>query len=119
MRYLPLLLILFLLTGTVWAGPPAPEQPEETPSQALMTAPVRFFQIFLSAADGDRCPMTPSCSGYALQAIQRHGAVKGWIMTCDRLLRCGHDELTHSPSVITPRGIRCLDPVSNNDLWRP
>jgi len=84
-----------------------------------MTAPIRFFQNYLSAADGDRCPMTPSCSSYAIQAIRRHGAVKGWIMACDRLMRCGHDELRHSPAVRTASGIRCQDPLDNNDLWQP
>ena len=84
-----------------------------------MTVPIRFFQNYLSGADGDRCPMTPSCSSYAIQAVRRHGAVKGWIMACDRLMRCGHDELRRSPSIGTASGIRCLDPIDNNDLWRP
>jgi len=84
-----------------------------------MTAPIRFFQNYLSAVDGDRWPMTPSCSSYAIQAIRRHGAVKGWIMACDRLMRCGHDELRHSPAVRTASGIRCQDPLDNNDLWQP
>ena len=83
----------------------------------VMAAPIRFFQHFLSGADGHRCPMTPSCSSYALQAMQRHGSVKGWIMACDRLMRCGHDELKLSPSTLTRHGVRCLDPVQNNDFW--
>ena len=79
--------------------------------------PIRFFQKYLSGADGHRCPMTPSCSSYALQAMRRHGALKGWIMACDRLMRCGRDELKHSPSTLTRHGIRCQDPVQNNDFW--
>jgi putative component of membrane protein insertase Oxa1/YidC/SpoIIIJ protein YidD len=79
--------------------------------------PIRLFQKYLSGADGARCPMTPSCSRYAVQAIRRHGTLMGWIMACDRLMRCGRDELKHSPSVITRDGIRCQDPVENNDFW--
>ncbi|HSO19163.1 MAG TPA: membrane protein insertion efficiency factor YidD [Desulfosarcina sp.] len=83
----------------------------------MMAFPLRFYQRILSGADGDRCPMTPSCSSYAIEAIERYGAVKGWIMASDRLLRCGHDELKLSPSVMTRIGIRCLDPTDNNDFW--
>ena len=119
MKYVAPLLIFFFLAGIASAGQSRPEQPEETASQTLMTAPIRFFQQYLSAADGDRCPMTPSCSSYAIQAIRRHGAVKGWIMACDRLMRCGHDELRRSPVVRTESGVRTLDPLDNNDLWRP
>jgi putative membrane protein insertion efficiency factor len=82
-----------------------------------LAAPIRFFQRYLSSADGHRCPMTPSCSSYALQAVKRHGSFKGWIMASDRLLRCGRDELKLSPSVMTRNGIRCQDPLDQNDLW--
>ena len=40
-------------------------------------------------------------------------------MASDRLMRCGHDELRISSSVMTRYGMRCQDPVSNNDFWRP
>ncbi len=80
-------------------------------------APIHFFRHYLSGADGQRCPMTPSCSRYALSAMARHGAFMGWVMACDRLMRCGRDELKHSSSVMTPTGIRCRDTVDNNDFW--
>ena len=99
------------------AAPLAAAETVRPDSLLATTAPIRFFQRYLSAADGDRCPMTPSCSHYAIDAIQRHGVVKGWIMTCDRLLRCGRDELTVSPSARTRHGVRVVDPVENNDFW--
>ncbi|PID40018.1 MAG: hypothetical protein CR984_05370 [Proteobacteria bacterium] len=86
-------------------------------TSSFMEAPVQFFQTFLSGADGHRCPMQPSCSAYARQAMRRHGSIMGWIMACDRLMRCGRDELKHSPSVNTPHGRRCQDPLDNNDFW--
>jgi uncharacterized protein len=82
-----------------------------------MAAPIHFYRAFLSRADGHRCPMTPSCSSYALAAMQRHGALMGYIMACDRLMRCGRDELAHSQKVMTRDGWRWQDPVGANDFW--
>ena len=84
----------------------------ETPSGA-----VRFFQRHISPIDGDRCPMHPSCSTYSLDASERHGLLMGWIMTCDRLLRCGRDELALAPRVMVDGHVRCYDPVEHNDFW--
>ncbi len=113
--YLATLFSLFV--GGAWADSQASDLPPPGESMPVMAAPIRFFQRYLSGADGHRCPMTPSCSSYALQAVQRHGSLKGWIMASDRLMRCGRDELKLSPSVMTREGIRCQDPVRNNDVW--
>ena len=40
-------------------------------------------------------------------------------MACDRLMRCGRDELKRSTPVMTRYGIRFRDTVEDNDLWRP
>jgi len=109
--------LFFLLVGTALAGPQQPGPTPRPDSTPVMAAPIHFFQNYLSGADGHRCPMTPSCSSYALQAMQRHGAIMGWIMASDRLMRCGRDELNQSPSVMTRHGIRNRDPVENNDFW--
>ncbi len=109
--------LLLPLAGMALAEPPVTGNPGHREAEPIMAAPIRMFQTYLSGADGHRCPMRPSCSGYALQAIQRHGSIMGWIMTCDRLMRCGRDELKISPSVKTPHGIRCHDPLDNNDFW--
>jgi putative component of membrane protein insertase Oxa1/YidC/SpoIIIJ protein YidD len=61
--------------------------------------------------------MYPSCSHYASKAIQRHGAVKGWIIACDRLLRCGHDEIHLSPKVSVKGKVRSYDPLEANTRW--
>lgn len=71
----------------------------------------------ISPVDGDRCSMVPSCSDYALQAIEKHGFLMGWIMGCDRLMRCGHDELYRSETLVRGGEVYCVDPVSNNDFW--
>lgn len=117
MKYFCLAFTLSLMVGTALAGPPVTNAPAREEPNPVLEAPIRLFQNYLSGADGNRCPMTPSCSSYALQAMQRHGALIGWIMACDRLQRCGHDELKLSPSTMTRNGIRCQDPVQNNDFW--
>lgn len=79
--------------------------------------PIRLFQKFISPADGDRCPMHPSCSRYAAQAVKREGIIKGWVLACDRLLRCGRDE-TRRSEPIRVNGVRLTyDPLSANTFW--
>ena len=57
------------------------------PQRALMGA-VRGYRLFFKAWLGSACRFEPSCSAYALQALQRHGAARGSWLTAGRLLRC-------------------------------
>ncbi len=62
--------------------------------------------------------MYPSCSTYSLQCLKKHGFFIGWMMTYDRLMRCGRDELHLSTSIrIKGNTWKCYDPVKNNDFW--
>lgn len=49
---------------------------------------IRGYQVILSPVLGPACRFYPSCSEYALQAIERHGIVKGIYLSVRRLLRC-------------------------------
>jgi putative membrane protein insertion efficiency factor len=49
---------------------------------------VRMYQIFLSPFLGGACKFYPSCSNYAVEAIQRHGAGRGFVLAMKRLGRC-------------------------------
>lgn len=49
---------------------------------------VRFYRAFLSPLLPPSCRFYPSCSAYALEALTRHGPVKGSILTVRRLSRC-------------------------------
>ena len=51
------------------------------------------------------------------QAIEKHGFVKGWPMTLDRLMRCGRDEVTRVPQVYVDGTWKYYDPLENNDFW--
>ena len=79
--------------------------------------PITFFQKYISPVDGDRCPMYPSCSSYSKQAFQTHGFFMGWIMTCDRLMRCGRDETRLSPEIMQNGRRLTYDSLSQNDFW--
>jgi putative component of membrane protein insertase Oxa1/YidC/SpoIIIJ protein YidD len=84
---------------------------------AAKLSPITFFQKIISKADGDRCPMYPSCSHYAQEAFDQHGAVLGWVLTLDRLLRCGRDE-TRSDTPMKIHGVRyTYDPLKANTFW--
>lgn len=71
----------------------------------------------LSAVRSGGCPMYPSCSDYSKQAIHKHGVFKGWIMTMDRLMRCGRDETSLSPHIILDNQQKIYDPLEANDFW--
>lgn len=49
---------------------------------------IRLYQLVLSPWLPASCRFTPSCSEYGLEAIRRHGALKGSGLTIGRILRC-------------------------------
>lgn len=50
---------------------------------------IRAYQRWISPARPPTCRFTPSCSAYAVTAVERHGALRGGWLTTRRLLRCG------------------------------
>ncbi|MFD0527683.1 membrane protein insertion efficiency factor YidD [Kitasatospora arboriphila] len=75
---------------------PGRPRPRRAARRGLYDA-VRFYRTRISPTRAACCPYTPSCSTYAVQALHRHGAVRGSRLTAGRLLRCrpgthgGHD----------------------------
>jgi uncharacterized protein len=55
---------------------------------AGMVGAIRVYQRDISAHRRPVCRFEPSCSAYAVEALQRHGAVKGLWLAARRLLRC-------------------------------
>jgi putative membrane protein insertion efficiency factor len=49
---------------------------------------VRGYQVALSPLFGGQCRYMPSCSAYAIEAIERHGAARGSWLAARRILRC-------------------------------
>ena len=56
--------------------------------KALLLALVRFYQKHISPAFPPRCRYIPTCSDYALQALEKYGAAKGSWLALKRFLRC-------------------------------
>ncbi|EEH64303.1 conserved hypothetical protein YidD [Gleimia coleocanis DSM 15436] len=73
----------------------------------LLTAPIRFYQLYISPAFPPRCRYYPSCSTYAVEAIKVHGPIKGLILGTYRLLRCN------------PWSLGGVDHVPDVGKWKP
>ena len=56
--------------------------------QRLLIALVRGYRLLLSPWLGSACRFEPTCSRYALDALQQHGAAAGSYLTVRRLARC-------------------------------
>jgi len=54
----------------------------------LVVAPIRVYQRLFSPALGQRCRYYPSCSTYAVQAVQNYGILRGLVLAVWRVLRC-------------------------------
>ena len=58
------------------------------PGARLALAPVRLYQRLLSPLLPRRCKYHPTCSAYAVEAIETHGALRGIVLATWRILRC-------------------------------
>ena len=56
--------------------------------QSLLTGLVKGYRLLLSPWLGSSCRFEPTCSRYALGALERHGAATGTYLTIARLARC-------------------------------
>ena len=54
----------------------------------ILLGMIRFYQIYISPYKGTKCPYFPSCSQYGVEAIEKHGVLKGIFLTAWRILRC-------------------------------
>ena len=63
----------------------------------LLKLMIRGYQLWISPLLGPRCRYQPTCSAYALEAVETHGALKGFWLALRRIARChplgghGHD----------------------------
>ena len=100
------------LNGAFDSSDAAHARPVETSNRSSMgrwalLLFVRAYIVFLSPFFGGACKFYPSCSNYAREAIERHGARRGTVLALKRLLRCHPftrggidlvpDELPNSP----------------------
>ena len=71
--------------------------------QRLLWGLIRGYQLFISPVLPGSCRYTPFCSAYAIEAVTRHGALRGGWLSLRRLLRCN------------PFGGWGYDPVPDSD----
>jgi putative membrane protein insertion efficiency factor len=96
------------------------DEPVDTPAainvaQRILLGGIRGYQLLFAPMYAGACRFTPSCSAYAFEAIERHGAVRGGALAVRRLMRCrpfgghGHDPVPAvAPSELrrgTPAGL--------------
>ncbi len=61
--------------------------PSEIPKKAMLVC-IRFYRRQISPALPPSCRFLPTCSEYALQAVEKYGALKGGYLALRRILRC-------------------------------
>ncbi len=49
---------------------------------------IKLYQRYISPMKTVKCPYFPSCSNYAIEAISKHGPVRGGMLAVWRILRC-------------------------------
>ena len=75
----------------------------------LLIGLVKGYRLLLSPWLGQSCRFEPTCSVYAIGALEQHGAVKGSYLTLHRIARCqpwcqgGHDPVPPKAQRPTPR----------------
>ena len=81
----------------------------------LIRVLIRAYQLAISPLLGARCRFYPSCSQYALQAVQRHGSLRGGWLAIRRLARChpfhpgGYDPVPLDPNCVTDQARHAHD----------
>ncbi|WP_330999033.1 membrane protein insertion efficiency factor YidD [Mangrovicoccus algicola] len=75
----------------------------------LLKLPVRAYRLLWSPWVGQACRFQPTCSSYAIEALERHGPLCGTWLTLRRLMRChpwggaGYDPVPPPPAPRLPR----------------
>lgn len=85
--------------------------------QTALIALLRFYKVAVSPLLGSRCRFYPSCSDYAREAIQYHGAAHGTYLAAKRLCRChpfsaGGVDLVPQPSDSRSDSTRVCEPAA-------
>jgi hypothetical protein len=97
------------------AQQPALPTPQSYPGVVFDTY-LQFFQRVISPVDGARSNMYPTGSSYARDAIKKHGALLGLVLTTERLMHEGNESIS-APRIRKYDLWRIYDPVEANDWW--
>jgi putative membrane protein insertion efficiency factor len=56
--------------------------------KTILLKMIRFYQRFISPLSPPSCRFYPTCSHYGIEAVEKHGALKGGYLAARRILRC-------------------------------
>lgn len=76
------------------------------PVRAMVLVLLKAYRVLIAPLLGQRCRFYPSCSAYAMEAVDRHGAAKGLLLAAWRVARC------------SPFSAGGPDPVPERGRWR-
>lgn len=118
--YLAVLIIFFPTSGISYGeGLMTSTVREETnilpypPYRFMTLGAIRMYQRLIAPSKGTQCPMHPHCSLYAQMAFSKYHPINAFIITADRLHRCGHD-LVNYDYIAVNESFRWYDPVSSS-----
>ncbi|MEZ5714190.1 MAG: membrane protein insertion efficiency factor YidD [Paracoccaceae bacterium] len=86
-----------------------------TPLAYILALPVRAYRLIFSPWVGHNCRYHPTCSAYALEALEKHGGVKGSLLAAWRIARCNPWGGMGEDPVPEPRKGRKHDACSHDD----
>lgn len=90
----------------------------EPPSNLIKTLVRTLFAVYekgITVTETHNCPMSPNCSRFSKQAIEREGLIKGLLLTADRLMR--DNKFAHNYYPKDERG-KLIDPVERYTEWK-
>nr|WP_299241077.1 membrane protein insertion efficiency factor YidD [uncultured Halomonas sp.] len=88
------------------------KQPLRRGLSALLIGVIRLYQYGISPLLGPRCRFWPTCSHYAIEALQRHGPFKGGWLALKRILKC-HPWYAGGIDPVPPTHARSLYPSTD------
>ena len=59
-----------------------------SPLAFIVSLPIRFYRAAISPWLGSNCRYHPTCSAYAMEALEKHGGIRGTWLAAKRVLRC-------------------------------
>ena len=89
--------------------------------KGIVLAMIRFYRKHISPARPPCCRFIPTCSAYALEAVEIHGALKGSLLALWRVLRCHpfHKEKDFIYDPVPPKkprkNLRCVNSSGSNE----
>jgi uncharacterized protein len=89
--------------------------PETSAVRLVFLGAIDLYRNGISPIQGSRCGFYPTCSAFGRQAVSEYGALRGVMMTADRLTRCNIFKEPGPDYFLLPGG-RLFDPVSANTL---